>query len=54
MALGYCMSCKKLVPIRVGPQEWVTRRQAWFPVPHDKPEEEGGGPCLDGPKKEIK
>lgn len=51
MALGYCMTCDKLVPIRAGEQKWGSRECEWYPITHDAPD---GKPCTDGPKKPIR
>ncbi len=49
MALGYCKTCDKLVPILPGPQKWGTRERTWYPVQHERPE---GGDC-PGRKREL-
>ena len=37
MALGYCKTCHKLVPISPGPRKWDngSKEQWWYPAAHD-------------------
>lgn len=48
MALGYCLSCAKLVAIKPGPQKYGSRERYWCPVEHDA----DGKPCA-GAKRGI-
>ena len=49
MALGYCLTCERLVAIRQGPQKPGRRERWWFPVEHD---DQDGKPCK-GEKRGI-
>lgn len=50
MALGYCMTCAKLVSIRLKARNDPSRNTEWVPVHHDAPD---GKPC-DGHKRVIR
>lgn len=50
MALGYCVSCAKLVSIRLRARNDPARNTEWVPVIHDAPD----GKRCDGHKWVIK